>query len=74
MKLIINDINLKKKLLKMIKLFYPGLKYLPEIDFLIRFKIACKCVIWRSKKIFFLYINNTKNYTRKLGIKSNNFP
>ena len=43
--------------------------YLPEIDFLIRFEIACKCVLWRSKKTFFSDINNTKNYTRKLGIK-----
>ena len=57
----------------MIKQFYLELNYLPEIDFLIRFKNACKCIIWRSKKEFFLDINNTKNYTRFLVIKLNNF-
>lgn len=55
----------------MIKQFYPGLNYLPEIDFLMWFKIACRCILWQSKKIFFSDINNTKNYTRKLGIKYN---
>ena len=55
----------------MIKLFYPGLNYLPEIDFLIRFKIVCRSILWRSKKIFFSDINNANNYTRKLGIKFN---
>ena len=43
--------------------------YLPEIDFLIRFKIVCRSILWRSKKIFFSDINNANNYTRKLGIK-----
>ena len=56
----------------MIKKIYSELNYRPEIDFLMWFKIACKYVLWRSKKIFFLDINNTNNYTRKLGIKLNN--
>ena len=55
----------------MMKQFYPGLNYLPEIDFLIRFKIACKFILWRSKKVFSSDINNANNYTRKLGIKLN---
>ena len=55
----------------MMKQFYPGLNYLPEIDFLIRFKIACKFILWRSKKVFSSDINNANNYTRKLGIKYN---
>ena len=55
----------------MIKQFYPGLNYLLEIDFMRWFKIACKCIVWRSKNIFFSDINNANNYTRKLGIKFN---
>lgn len=38
----------------MIKNFNPGLNYLPEIDFLMWFKIACKCILWRLKKIKYL--------------------
>jgi len=52
----------------MIKQFYLELNYLPEIDFLIWFKIACRYILWRSKKSFFLDINNAKNYTRKMVI------
>ncbi len=56
----------------MIKQFYLELNYLPEIDFLIWFKIACKYIVWRSRMFFFPDINNTKNYTRNLVIKYNN--
>ena len=55
----------------MIKKIYPGLNYLPEIDFLIRFKIACRCVLWRTKKIFFsdicdyYYVRKVKNCDSK---------